>query len=270
MSDDEKIDNRVRSMRKARGLTQANLGELLGVSRQTINAIENGRYEPGLRLAFDIARVFSARIEDIFRPTRRGAESPDWDAIMMVMPDEIAAGPVRLRPHRRSDLAAFQRFVTDPASTRFMAFTDEQKTPGGAAAMIDAVIASYETDTPILSLTIADGATDEYLGAAGGADTGNGAVEVFVTLLAEARGRGHARAAMETLMTHLFERCGAKVLHADTVRENDASVALFERLGFEKEGDVVREATEGPFAHRDMSGVRYVMTRANYDRRARR
>lgn len=115
----------------------------------------------------------------------------------------------------------------------------------------------------------ADPESDAYLGAAGGADSGNGAVELFVTLLPAARGKGYATAAMQALMAHLFETCGAQTLHADTVRENAASMALFERLGFRREGDVVREAGDGPFAHRDMRGVRYVMTRAAYRKRGR-
>jgi putative transcriptional regulator len=48
--------------------SQGNLAEVLSVSRQTVNAIENGRYDPSLPLAFTIAEVFGLKIEDIFRP----------------------------------------------------------------------------------------------------------------------------------------------------------------------------------------------------------
>ena len=54
--------NRVRSLRRDRRWTQAELGEALGVSRQTIIAIENGKYDPSLRLAFAIAAVFELRV----------------------------------------------------------------------------------------------------------------------------------------------------------------------------------------------------------------
>jgi putative transcriptional regulator len=53
-------------LREHQKLSQQELGEILGVSRQTINAIENGRYDPSLPLAFKIARQFKLRIEDIF------------------------------------------------------------------------------------------------------------------------------------------------------------------------------------------------------------
>ncbi|MCX2860228.1 helix-turn-helix transcriptional regulator [Paucibacter sp. PLA-PC-4] len=58
--------NRVRELRTERGWSQAELAERLQVSRQTVNAIENERYDPSLPLAFVIARVFGLAIELIF------------------------------------------------------------------------------------------------------------------------------------------------------------------------------------------------------------
>lgn len=60
------MKNRVRDLRSAKGWSQADLGEALGVSRQTINSIENGRYLPSLPLALAIARHFVTTVEDIF------------------------------------------------------------------------------------------------------------------------------------------------------------------------------------------------------------
>jgi putative transcriptional regulator len=56
----------MRELRDARGWSQARLGEQLDVSRQTINAIETGKYDPSLPLAFRIAREFGESIESIF------------------------------------------------------------------------------------------------------------------------------------------------------------------------------------------------------------
>jgi putative transcriptional regulator len=58
--------NRVRDIRSERGWSQTELGQRLGVSRQTVNAIENERYDPSLPLAFLIARLFALPIEEIF------------------------------------------------------------------------------------------------------------------------------------------------------------------------------------------------------------
>lgn len=63
------MKNRLKVLRAEWGWSQAVLGEKLDVSRQTINAIETGRYDPSLPLAFKIARLFERTIEDIFTET---------------------------------------------------------------------------------------------------------------------------------------------------------------------------------------------------------
>ena len=62
------MDNHVRELRGAQGWSQAELAERLDVSRQTINAIETGKYDPSLPLAFKIARLFGRSLESIFLP----------------------------------------------------------------------------------------------------------------------------------------------------------------------------------------------------------
>ncbi|MEY2425797.1 MAG: putative transcriptional regulator [Actinomycetota bacterium] len=64
------MDNRVLELRAERRWTQTDLAERLGVSRQTVISIERGRFDPSLPLAFEIARAFGLKIEDIFRPDR--------------------------------------------------------------------------------------------------------------------------------------------------------------------------------------------------------
>ncbi len=60
------MNNRLKVLRAERNWSQAHLAEQLGVSRQTVNALETGRYDPSLPLAFKIARVFEQPIEAIF------------------------------------------------------------------------------------------------------------------------------------------------------------------------------------------------------------
>ena len=62
------MNNHIRELRAGHGWTQADLAELLEVSRQTVNALETGRYDPSLPLAFAIAKLFARSIEDIFTP----------------------------------------------------------------------------------------------------------------------------------------------------------------------------------------------------------
>lgn len=63
------MNNSLRVLRAERRWTQSDLAERLDVSRQTINAIETGKYDPSLSLAFKIAQLFGQPIEDIFLPT---------------------------------------------------------------------------------------------------------------------------------------------------------------------------------------------------------
>lgn len=60
------MNNHLKALRAERGWSQEDLATRLGVSRQTINAIENGRYDPSLPLAFQMARLFARPIEAIF------------------------------------------------------------------------------------------------------------------------------------------------------------------------------------------------------------
>lgn len=71
------MNNRLRELRAARRWSQADLADRLDVSRQTINSIENGRYDPSLPLAFRIAAVFTLPIEEIFLPSTVSNPSPE-------------------------------------------------------------------------------------------------------------------------------------------------------------------------------------------------
>ena len=61
-----KVTNSIRSVRERAGMTQAELARQIGVTRQTLIAIEQGRYSPTLELAFQISRVFGLALDDLF------------------------------------------------------------------------------------------------------------------------------------------------------------------------------------------------------------
>lgn len=67
------MKNAIRDRRSERGISQAALGAEMGVSRQTINAIETGRYLPSLPLAFRLAEFFDEPIEELFTPQKGNA-----------------------------------------------------------------------------------------------------------------------------------------------------------------------------------------------------
>ena len=60
------LKTRIKELRAARGMDQAQLAELVGVRRETIGRLENGQYNPSLKLAMDIAKVFGLSVEEIF------------------------------------------------------------------------------------------------------------------------------------------------------------------------------------------------------------
>ena len=61
-----RLKTRIHELRKDKGLQQADLANLVGVRRETIGNLENGRYNPSLKLAMDIARVFGKSVEEVF------------------------------------------------------------------------------------------------------------------------------------------------------------------------------------------------------------
>jgi putative transcriptional regulator len=67
------MNNIIRQLRAEHGWSQAHLADLLDVSRQTVNALETGRYDPSLPLAFAISRLFAKPIESIFTPDQESA-----------------------------------------------------------------------------------------------------------------------------------------------------------------------------------------------------
>jgi len=73
------VKNHLKAFRESRSWTQAKLADQLGVSRQTVNALETGRYDPALPLAFRIAKLFGQPIEAIFIPEDEDTTAKVWD-----------------------------------------------------------------------------------------------------------------------------------------------------------------------------------------------
>jgi putative transcriptional regulator len=85
------MNNRVGAYRERQGLTQGELAAAVGVTRQTINNVERGRYDPSLELAFALAAFFDCRVEDLFDPNLDvdlGAGADAGDGPSATGPDE--------------------------------------------------------------------------------------------------------------------------------------------------------------------------------------
>ena len=70
------VENRLKELRGVKGWSQASLADHVGTSRQTINALENGRYDPSLPLAFRLARVLDTSIAELFQPSTKDLQVP--------------------------------------------------------------------------------------------------------------------------------------------------------------------------------------------------
>lgn len=68
------MKNLIKEYREKQGLSQGKLADLCEVSRQTINAIENDKYDPSLQLAFDLARILDVRVDELFLDERKGTQ----------------------------------------------------------------------------------------------------------------------------------------------------------------------------------------------------
>ncbi len=73
-----KMKNRLRALRRGNEWSQAELARRLGVSRQTVNALERGKYHPSLPLAFRIAHLFETAIEDVFHAEFEAEDNPQF------------------------------------------------------------------------------------------------------------------------------------------------------------------------------------------------
>ena len=87
--------NRLRVLRAIRMVTQAELASLISVSRQTVHAVESGKYEPSLSLAFKMSQIFGIPIEEIFYPDNVPAE--DLPELQVPEPPKRSAKPKRTK-----------------------------------------------------------------------------------------------------------------------------------------------------------------------------
>jgi len=174
----------------------------------------------------------------------------------MIAPVELLTPRLRVRRHRLDDIEAFVRFMGDAELTRFLLFTEEQKSPVHAREMVESVIASYDGDDPICSLTIAERARDTFVGSCGlAAVDGAAGPEVYYTLIREAQGRGYATEAVTALLDHAFREAQVEEILAHVSRANHASIRVVERLGM---------SAVGPAPHLGPKGVRFRVARARW------
>lgn len=135
---------------------------------------------------------------------------------------------LRIRRFEERDRAGLLAFMLDPACTRYLMFPDEAKTREGASGLMDAVMASYDSDQPIHSYAIALPEDDQYVGSCGLAPYPEGGCEVYYALNPQYRGCGYATEAMAAFLARLP---ADMMVRAFCHPENRAAHAVARRLG---------------------------------------
>lgn len=178
------------------------------------------------------------------------------------VPEKMETERLVLRKHQMEDIDAFAALLSHPTATQYMAFTPEQRTRSGARQMLEYAIASYASDNPIFSLTIADPNSNAYLGACGlNPLPDDDEVEIYYTVLPEHQNKGLATEAVRALIDFVWNCTDIQTISAYIVSKNIASIRVVEKLGFVDTGPVERQATTGELAHQALVGRRYVLSR---------
>lgn len=118
------MKNNLGELRDQKGWTQSDLAKRLGVSRQSVNAIETGKYDPSLPFAFRIAAEFESRIDEIFNPTSSDA-SPQLISVGFRSGGQLAEIEVSRRPHQVAVVASPKPC---PAAFALRAFSSVERT----------------------------------------------------------------------------------------------------------------------------------------------
>ncbi len=149
------------------------------------------------------------------------------------------------------DLPGMLDFLENHEATKYLAFTDSQKSPDGARDMLEMIIASYETDEPIFSLAVTEIEGGRFIGFCGfGPCENGGEMEVFYNIIPEKQKQGFASEALKALVSHASCRFRPHRLVAVVISSNLASVKVAEKAGFKYSGPAIRLGR---------AGMRYVL-----------
>ena len=147
-----------------------------------------------------------------------------------------------IRKFDPADREKLIELLCDRSVTGNMAFTEDIKTPGGAADLLEMTIKSYDTKTPLLSYAIEDKDTNEFLGITGLNPLDENDIEIFYALLPAHWHKGLASEVLKGLAGYIFEKGEFKTISAFITPNNLASIRVSEKNGFVNRGLVKNPA----------------------------
>jgi len=167
------------------------------------------------------------------------------------VPEQIRTERLLLRRHSIDDLPGMLGFISDREATKHLIFTNSQKSREGVRDMLEMIIASYETDEAIFSLTIAEPESGRFIGFCGmGKCENEGEMEVFYNIIPEMQGHGFATEALKALVEHASCRYRPHRLIAIVMGSNLASIGVARKAGFSYGGPAIKQGR---------AGMRYVL-----------
>jgi len=164
-----------------------------------------------------------------------------YRVLEMKLPEEISTPRLRIRLFKPEDAEAFSSFMMDEIATRFLDFSEEQKTREGALALLESVIASYASCEPIFSLAVEEKTSQLYVGSCGLFPLlRNGEMECYYTVIRSRWGKGYALEFMHRLLQYAFQKLGLNRVAAYTAKFNFPSHNIAEGFGMRYQGVIRR------------------------------
>ena len=148
----------------------------------------------------------------------------------------ILSEHLRIRQFEWRDVDVFADFMTDPESTKYLAFGDEQKSLEGAKELIKATIDAYDSDSPMMAFAVEDRKSNEFVGFCGLTPHTDDTVEIMYAVIASARGKGYAVEIAATLAQYVVNQLGYDYVTAPISREHEISKAVALKAGFKDHG----------------------------------
>ena len=148
------------------------------------------------------------------------------------IPSELETERLIIRPFMVDDCEAFTSFMVDREATRYLEFSEEQKTPEKAIELMSEVIASYNSASPIFSLAVINNKSGQFIGSCGFSPLEKeGEVECYYTVVRSKWGNGYATESIHRLMKYGFDELNIKRIVAFMSKENPASQKVAMKLG---------------------------------------
>ena len=152
------------------------------------------------------------------------------------MNHSITSKQLRIRRFQRDDAEDFVSFMTDPESTRFLTFGEEQKSPEGAKELLEVTIESYDSEAPLMAFAVEHQESRQFVGFCGLTPREDGAVEIMYAVMPNERGKGYATEIAATLAHYAVNQLGYRRVIAPVSPEHKASKAVAVKAGFRDHG----------------------------------